>query len=446
MIPNSVAVSEPEFRCLLNGLGPFEKSPVLAVAVSGGADSMALAVLASRWSRRRKGKIVALIVDHGLRRGSWRDARITHHTLKSLGIESQILRWRGEKPKSRLQESARMVRYDLLEQCCKRRGILHLLVAHHREDQAETILQRLGHSSGIDGLAGMAAIHERSYVRVLRPCLTVDRDRLRAVLRDRKICWVEDPTNQDTRYERVRLRNLAPKLNAQGLDAASLTITARRIADARNTLCATPAKFLARHVVFFSEGYATIDAAELVRSEAEIVLRVFSCLLSTIGGSMYPPRKSSLDALVANTKYLSKFHGTTLGGCRIVPRASDFVICREAGRCPTQSLKLGASVHWDNRYLIRVQAHKILSKDQWRIEALGQGGWTHIRGKIASVYSKIIPFPALLSLPAIYKGSKLFVVPHLGYDIGEQNFVGTIRTNVRFIPQKSATAVGFPVV
>ncbi len=446
MIPNSVAVSEPEFRSLLNGLGPFEKSPVLAVAVSGGADSMALAVLASRWSRRRKGKIVALIVDHGLRRGSWRDARITHHTLKSLGIESQILRWRGEKPKSRLQESARMVRYDLLEQCCKRRGILHLLVAHHREDQAETILQRLGHSSGIDGLAGMAAIHERRYVRALRPCLTVDRDRLRAVLRDRKIGWVEDPTNQDTRYERVRLRNLAPKLKAQGLDAASLTITARRIAEARNTLHATTAKSLARHVVLFPEGYASIDAAELVRSETETIVRVISSLLWTIGGGMYPPRKTSLEALVANTKNLSNFHGTTLGGCRIVPRVSDFVICREAGRCPTQSLELGASVHWDNRYLIRLQVQKMLSKEGWRVEALGQAGWNHIRDKISSVYQNLIPFPALLSLPTIYKGSNLFVVPHLGYDIGEQKIVGTVRTNVRFIPRKSATTVGFPVV
>ena len=88
----------------------------------------------------------------------------------------------------------------------------------------------------------------------------------------------------------------------------------------------------------------------------------------------------------------------------------------------------------------------MLSKDGWRIEALGQVGWNHIRDKIAGVYPKLIPFPALLSLPTIYKGSNLFVVPHLGYDIGEQKIVGTVRTNVRFIPRKSATAVGFPVV
>ena len=161
------AVSDADFRALMDRLGGFEKRPTVAVAVSGGADSMALAILANRWARQRRGKIVALTVDHGLRAGSRAEAKEAHRQLTSRGIDCMLLVWRGNKPKSGVQAAARDARYRLMAQWCRRHSVLHLLVAHHREDQAETILHRLARTSGVDGLAGMAAVHELPDIRLL---------------------------------------------------------------------------------------------------------------------------------------------------------------------------------------------------------------------------------------------------------------------------------------
>ncbi|MDP1966000.1 MAG: tRNA lysidine(34) synthetase TilS, partial [Reyranella sp.] len=134
---------------------PFEKKPVVAVAVSGGRDSLALALLAHDWARVRGGAIVALIVDHGLRSGSDGEAASTRDLLAGLGIEAGVLCWSGAKPQSGLQEAARTARYRLLSDECRRRGILHLLLAHHADDQEETVTMRAARGSGLDGLAGM---------------------------------------------------------------------------------------------------------------------------------------------------------------------------------------------------------------------------------------------------------------------------------------------------
>src|SRR5690606_1378938 len=131
------ALGDSEFRDLMDRLGPFEPAPVLAVAVSGGADSMALALLADRWARRRRGKIVALTVDHGLRPGARAEARAAHRRLAALGIEAHLLVWGGAKPKTGIQAAAREARYRLMAGWCRRHGVLHLLLGHHREDQAE---------------------------------------------------------------------------------------------------------------------------------------------------------------------------------------------------------------------------------------------------------------------------------------------------------------------
>ncbi|HZD25370.1 MAG TPA: tRNA lysidine(34) synthetase TilS, partial [Alphaproteobacteria bacterium] len=145
-----------EFAALMAPFAPFEATPALAVAVSGGADSLALALLADGWARRRGGVATALTVDHGLRPEAAAEARRVGRWLAARGIPHRILRWRGDKPATAVQAKARAARYALLADWCRRHGVLHLLTAHHRGDQAETVLMRLAHGSGVDGLAGMA--------------------------------------------------------------------------------------------------------------------------------------------------------------------------------------------------------------------------------------------------------------------------------------------------
>ena len=221
MAPNQNKTTGPlsvaEMDSLMAGLGPFEGEPHIAVAVSGGADSLALILLCKNWVDMRKGTVSALSVDHGLREGSTDEIKQLGKWLIARGIEHIALTWKGDKPLTGLQAAARTARYNLLENWCRKHNVLHLLLGHHQDDQAETFLLRLAHDSGIDGLAGMADIIEKSHVRLLRPLLTTPKDRLCATLNAASQPWLEDPSNENEDFERVRIRNSIPNLAARSI-------------------------------------------------------------------------------------------------------------------------------------------------------------------------------------------------------------------------------------
>src|SRR5690242_4383018 len=171
-------VGAAEFAALMARFEPFEARPRLAVAVSGGADSMALVLLARDWAEVRGGALTALTVDHRLRKAAAAEAVQVGRWLAERGIDHQVLVRDDGHGSGGVQAAARDARYRLLEAWCRKTGALHLLVGHHREDQAETLLLRLARGSGVDGLAGMAMLAERAACRVLRPLLGVARARL----------------------------------------------------------------------------------------------------------------------------------------------------------------------------------------------------------------------------------------------------------------------------
>ena len=225
-----------EFTRLMDRLGPFEPAPQVAVGVSGGADSLALCLLLKAWTNSLGGSLLALTVDHGLRHDAAVEAVQVGFWLKERGIEHDVLRWEGAKPASGIQAGARDARYRLLTERCHAEGILHLALAHHREDQAETVLLRFAHGSGVDGLSGMSALRETGSVRFLRPLLSTSRDRLRAFLTEVGQPWVEDPSNQSPAYARARLRGMAEVLSGEGWSAERAADTARRLGRARSVL------------------------------------------------------------------------------------------------------------------------------------------------------------------------------------------------------------------
>lgn len=436
-------MDDGEFRSLMDALGGFEKHPTVAVAVSGGADSMALAVLADRWARRRRGTIVALTVDHGLRAGSRAEAKEAHRRLARLGIQCVLLVWRGDKPESGIQAEARDARYRLMAQWCRRHGVLHLLVAHHREDQAETLLHRLARSSGVDGLSAMAAIRDLPDVRVLRPCLSVPRDRLRSVLLSRRIGWAEDPSNEDPGYARVRLRALLPVLASEGIDAAALAGTADRMARVRAALEAEVARFLGAHAAIYPEGYARFGRSAFLALQPEIAQRVLIALLITIGGNIYPPRHARLARFYEALRRESpRPRGRTLGGCRIVPAGADLLVCREHARCAVLTASNGASVLWDNRFTVRLPRGRSRPAGGYTIRSLGEDGWAAVRRKITDPEAILLPRPVCLALPAIHHKDEIVAVPHLDFN----NLAGLGDADVRFMPIKPVTSAGLPVV
>ena len=209
-------------------------APALVLAVSGGPDSLALMWLAARWRRAlsRGPQLIAVTIDHGLRREAAREARDVKRLADALDVTHRTLRWTGAKPSTGLPAAARAARYRLLAKAARASGATHVLTAHTRDDQAETLLMRMLRGSGIAGLAAMARETEREGLWLARPLLDVPKSRLVATLGRAKIAFADDPTNFDMGFTRPRLRALMPALAEEGGDSRSLARLATRLARA----------------------------------------------------------------------------------------------------------------------------------------------------------------------------------------------------------------------
>ena len=216
----------------------WKAAPAIVLAVSGGPDSIALMWLAARWrsTLARGPRLIAVTVDHGLRAEAAAEAREVKRLARTLDLPHRTMRWTGEKPKTGLPAAARNARYRLLAQAARASGATHILTAHTRDDQAETLLMRLLRGSGIGGLAAMARESERDGVLLARPFLHVAKSQLVATLKKAKIGFADDPTNRDTNFTRPRLREIMPVLAAEGGDARSLARLASRLARANQAV------------------------------------------------------------------------------------------------------------------------------------------------------------------------------------------------------------------
>jgi tRNA(Ile)-lysidine synthase len=185
---------------------------------------------------RRGPRLIAVTIDHGLRPEAAREAREVKRLAKTLDLPHRTLRWSGAKPKTGLPAAAREARYRLLAKAARATGATHVLTAHTRDDQAETLLMRVGRGSGIAGLAAMARQSQRDGVTLVRPLLDIPKARLVATLRKATIDFADDPSNRDSAFTRPRLRALMPALAEEGFDARNLARLAARLARANAAL------------------------------------------------------------------------------------------------------------------------------------------------------------------------------------------------------------------
>ena len=397
---------ERVFADAMDEAGPFEPKPFLALAVSGGSDSMALALLAQRWAQRRKGRCVALIVDHGLRAEAAAEARLVGRRLRALGIEHRILRWTEPKPGSGIQEAARAARYDLLTGWCRRHGALHLLTAHQADDQAETVAMRLAHRSGETGLAAMPLVAARDGVRLVRPLLALGRDELRTLLTVRKVAWVDDPSNEDLRFERIRLRRTLAPATTKSMLARAATAAAFRqkqddaVAGLLAAVRAMPEAWLAMPPDLFADTPLPIARAALER-----------CLLC-VSGDEHGPRGERLDRLLAELRRPSSFRGRTLGGCRILRWQGALAICRELAAIEASVPAAPGQQTWDGRFEIRIPAGRQSGRTIRPLGAIDP-----LPEMLRAVRRAVgLPGPVVAALPAICgKRGQTVAVPSLGW-------------------------------
>ena len=335
-------LADLEAARLIAACGPFEAAPEVAVAVSGGADSLALTLLADAWVRARGGRVTALTVDHGLRPEAAAEAAQVKVWLTARGITHKTLSWQGDKPQTGIQAAARRARYGLLLEWCRRHGVIHLLLAHHADDQAETVAMRQAKGSGPEGLAAMAPVSPPPlpgprWPRLLRPFLSLRKERLEATLRAMGQPWIDDPSNLDLTYERVRIRR---RLIAEPGAAERLVALAVTYADARAQADRELAGWLAQAVTLHADGRAEVDRYAATQVPDNLGEMFWRRILMTVGGQTLPPRREKLARLAAAVRDPA-FRGATVAGCRVAAKKSHFLVQREkAVRRPQAALAL----------------------------------------------------------------------------------------------------------
>lgn len=445
----SAALSITEFSDLMRAAGPFPGDIAVAVAVSGGADSMTLLSLAHDWAAETGATLTALTVDHGLRPEAGAEAAQVAAWCAAHGIAHETLVWTGDKPGKGLQAAARAARYALLHEWCHARLYTEMLVAHSENDQAETFLMRMSRGSGIDGLAAMPLVSDRNGVRLIRPLLTVSRARIEATAAARSLATVSDPSNRDRRYARVRMRDKLKLLETHGVSAAAIAGTARVFGNmraARERAIATLAGDIA---VLHPQGYASIARAGLTAAEpksnpesgsesaAELTRGLIAAILMSVGGLDYPPRRERLARLMAAILQNVDFRPRTLGNCVISSRGEDLFIRREHRTIRhVIPVEPGRRVIWNGRFALEFAAISAIEAARYRICALGEDGWRHIvslsdRRDLAGF--REIPGPVRYALPAVWHDEKVVEVPHLRYQSGQG--VEKIVENAEFLIQ-----------
>ncbi|MFZ5833957.1 MAG: tRNA lysidine(34) synthetase TilS [Pseudomonadota bacterium] len=428
---STAPVSDQEYA---NALAALTAEPPLAVAVSGGADSMALLHLTHRWRQAQapQARLWALTVDHGLREAARAEAQQVSAFCRTLGIDHRILSWTGEKPKSDIQAAARRARYALMHEFCTRHGVRSLLLGHQLEDQAETFLLRLGRGSGVDGLSAMAPAMDWMGVRYLRPLLGFSGQRLRATLDAAGQKWIEDPSNQDPRFMRVRMRAALAEFQAAGITPARLAATAQRMRRVRAALERSVLDLMASAVQWDQAGYARLTLEALFDAPEEIGLRTLAQLLMAVGGQEYPPRMQRLERLFEWLRRRPVMGGRTLAGCRILPRRGVMLIVREPVAVGAEvTLLPGQPSFWDNRFRVCLSyAEDATGAEIYKVQHVGAAGLSQIRKSGV----KCRP-PAIVchATPGLWRGAKLIAAPLLGYS--DPGCEAGARFEARFSPR-----------
>ncbi len=383
---------EKKFHIEVNRLLP-RLPKKIAVAVSGGADSMSMILLAKTLGT----KIIALIVDHGLRAESANEAKSVQSQLKGLGIETVVLNWEGSKPKSNIHENARRERYKLLTDYCISKEIKHLLVAHTKNDQAETVMLRIYRGSGVDGISAMREKSVKNGVVILRPLLGVNRVEIEAYLKQKKVSWVNDPSNSNTKFERVKIRQLLGGIEEKDLWLDRLCLLAENAQRSSSYIKKRVNTIFTKIVKLHKLGFISVDFNNFQKLNEEIALKILVKIIDKFNKGDHQPRLSSLKTCLEKIKSKKDF---ALAKIEIKHVKGEVIFIRELSKVSTP---LVGGI-WDDRFIIL--------NNNSEIKPLGEDGWKQIKSK---VIKKNWPhIKVLYTLPTVFEKGKVTSCPLLG--------------------------------
>ncbi len=384
----------------------------IAVAVSGGVDSVSLLHLMVSWTKKRQYSLpVALTVNHGLRPGSKEEAEFVLNYTKKLGVkESFILKWENQSIKGNIQLQARKARYKLLTEWCKNHGIKYLLIAHHKDDQAETFLLRLERGSGIDGLSSMDWKSSFNGIHILRPLLNFSRSEVERYANLHQLRWIEDKSNQSLTYRRTLYRNLLKASDNQKILTERICLTTFHIKRAVKALIYYTRLAFNDCVNIHNLGYIEIRLSEFYKLPEEIALRLLLYSIMALSNKYYKPRYNSLIAIFNKILQKDTDVHCMLSECKIKKYRENILIIRESSRIQEVSvnLPLNGSIKWDNRFSCTILKNQECSVTITPLKK------TQKIPKFLKNYNCC--FEVFYSLPVIQKDGKVIAYPYINYD------------------------------
>lgn len=312
---------------------PLGGAKAIGLAVSGGADSLALMLLAARWRDADPSAppIFVYSVDHSLRPEAASEVAFVLAEAGKCGFPARALRWEGEKPMAGISEAARTARYRLIGAAMQSDGADVLATAHHLDDQAETVMMRLAHGSGLAGLRGIGPLAEVEGIAVARPLLALTRAELAAVVAGTGLTPVSDPSNDDPQYERVRWRQALPQLAALGLDAGRLALFAARAGEAHDAIAHAAAITISRELLPVADGLA-VPARVLAELPRAVLVEVLARLLERVGGASKRRQLAQIELLALRLQEGAALKRTTLHGSVVSSDGVMVSFSKEAGR------------------------------------------------------------------------------------------------------------------
>ena len=384
----------------------FENKATIGICVSGGPDSLALTILMNNWAKEKNYSLEMLHFNHKLRKSSDEEVKLVERLANNLCIKFKSFNWLGEKPNSAVMKTARDKRYQRFFEYCKKNNIIHLMTAHNLDDLIETYFMRLQRNFSTIGLSSIPKKFNNKNLVIYRPLLRFKKKRLIATCKYSNIDWITDKSNEDTRFERVRVRNYLARNNQI---SKRLEKDIKEQIKKNNKLENQIGKFFLRNLKIFEFGVFELNYVKFKMININLKIEILKKILVTCSGRIYPPRRKSLKILIKKIFNL-KISNNTLHGCIIKKVKTNIIFFKEFKNIKkTHSdicINAEESFHWDNRF-------RIYSKKKIFCEIISDDKWLSLKGN----YQKLkdiagITHEVLKTLPVI-KLDEDMIIPFL---------------------------------
>ena len=343
MSPKNLNVSNKTHKILLNKLRnkrifqiyrKFENILSLnqdfIVGVSGGSDSLALCFLSKIYSIKKSCNAYYYIVDHRLRKNSSNEAQTVKKLLKKYNIELDVLKWYGKRPISNIQSLARKKRYSLLINQAKKLNIKTILTGHHVDDLFENFFIRISRGSGLNGLVSFSEKTLFDKVNIVRPLISFEKKHLNYVTTNVFKSYIEDPSNEDDKFKRVRIRKLIKHLQNDGLDKNKFLLTIKNLKDSNETIKFYVAKNLKDNSYIYEDKSKIILKEEFFNQPHEVTFRSLTQIIKFVGNKYYSVRGKKVDTIIDKLKGDTRISiKLTLGNCIIHKVNRSFIVLKE---------------------------------------------------------------------------------------------------------------------